>query len=163
MKVPEIKITVIIILVIVVLFVAIRTYKNRKMKTKECNFLDSEEFDSPDEIGSGKKMQHSTLLMLCQARKIANVKFVINSGYRTVSHNKKVGGVTNSSHLKGYAVDISTPSGKNQITIIKALRKTGFKRFGVYNNFVHVDNDPTKTQFVAWGSKSEDINPFKLA
>ena len=133
------------------------------MKTKECNFFDSEEFDSPDEIGSGKKMQHSTLLMLCQARKIANVPFKINSGYRTVSHNKKVGGVTNSSHIKGYAVDISTPSGKNQIAIIKALRKAGFKRFGVYNNFVHTDNDPTKTQFVAWGSKSEDINPFKLA
>ncbi len=130
---------------------------------RECKYFKSTEFDSPDVSGTGKKMQHSTLLMLCQARKIADVPFVINSGFRTVAHNTEVGGVSNSAHLKGYASDIATPNGKNQILILKALRQAGFKRFGVYKNFVHVDNDPSKRQFIAWGEKSTEINPFNLA
>lgn len=34
----------------------------------------------------------------------------INSGYRTAEHNKKVGGVSNSLHLKGLAVDFNLPA-----------------------------------------------------
>ena len=162
MKVDEIKILIIVIVIVILLF-AYKIYKKRKEMIRECKFFKSSEFDSPDAPGSGKNMQHSTLLMLCQARKISGVPFVINSGLRTIEHNKAVGGVANSAHLKGYASDIATPNGKNQILILRALRLAGFKRFGVYNNFIHVDNDPSKTQFVAWGTKSKDINPFNLA
>ena len=41
------------------------------------------EFDSPDEIGSGSRMQSSTLQMLDDARGIAGVPFRINSGFRS--------------------------------------------------------------------------------
>jgi len=133
------------------------------MQIKQCKYFNTSEFDSPDVPGSGKNMQHSTLLMLCEARKIADVPFKINSGYRTKAHNNKVGGVTNSAHLKGYAADISTPNGKHQEKILRALRQAGFKRFGVYTNFIHVDSDPTKKQFVAWGSQSSVNNPFNYA
>ena len=133
------------------------------MQIKQCKYFNTSEFDSPDVPGSGKNMQHSTLLMLCEARKIADVPFKINSGYRTEAHNADVGGVSNSAHLKGYAADISTPNGKHQEKILRALRQAGFKRFGVYTNFIHVDSDPTKKQFVAWGSQSSVNNPFNYA
>ena len=162
MKFTNIKILIIVV-VVVVLLIAYRIYKKRKNMIRECKFFKSTEFDSPDVPGSGKNMNHSTLLMLCEARKIADVPFKINSGYRTEAHNEKVGGVSNSAHLKGYAIDIATPNGKHQEKIVRALRQAGFKRFGVYTNFVHADNDPNKKQFVAWGANSKKINPFNYA
>ena len=148
---------------VVVLLIAYRIYKKRKNMIQECKYFNSSEFDSPDVPGSGKNMQHSTLLMLCEARKIANIPFKINSAFRSVAHNKAVGGVANSAHLKGYAIDIATPNGKNQKQVVKALREAGFKRFGVYKNFVHADNDPRKKQLVAWGANAQKINPFNYA
>ena len=163
MESGKLKIGILIMVFVVITAFAIRFIKRKKMQIKQCQYFNSSEFDSPDVPGTGKNMQHSTLLMLCEARKIADVPFKINSGYRTKAHNTKVKGVSNSAHLKGYAADISTPSGKYQVKILIALRQAGFKRFGVYKNFVHVDNDPTKNQFVAWGSQSQTNNPFQLA
>ncbi len=150
-----------ILLVVIVLFVIIT--RKKMAEIKECSFFDTKEFDSPDVQGSGKNMQHTTLLMLCEARKIANVPFKINSGFRTIEHNAKVGGVVNSAHTRGYAIDISTPNGHNQKLIVKALRQAGFKRFGIYTNFIHADNDPIKKQFAYWGTAKERFNPFHLA
>ncbi len=150
-------------MIVIILITGCKLYKKRKDMIKECKYFKLSEFDSPDVPGSGKNMHHSTLLMLCEARKIAGVPFKINSGFRSVAHNKKVGGVANSAHLKGYAIDIATPNGKNQEIIVRALRQAGFKRFGVYTNFVHADNDPSKKQFVAWGANSKKINPFDYA
>lgn len=163
METNKIKIAVVIILIVTILLIALRAYKKKKMQIKQCKYFNTSEFDSPDVPGSGKNMHASTLQMLCKARKIAGIPFKINSGYRSVAHNKAVGGVSNSAHLKGYAADISTPNGNNQETIVKALRQAGFKRFGVYKTFIHADNDPTKKQFVAWGANSQKINPFNYA
>ena len=66
-----------------------------------------EEFDSSDEPGSGAKMHEEILHMLDAVRKEYGKPIKINSGYRTEARNKKIGGVPNSSHLKGLAVDIS--------------------------------------------------------
>jgi len=88
MKFTNVKILIIIV-VVVVLLIAYRIYKKRKNMIRECKFFKSTEFDSPDVPGSGKNMQHSTLLMLCEARKIADVPFKINSGFRSKAHNKK--------------------------------------------------------------------------
>jgi len=69
------------------------------------------EFDSPDSKGSGKNMTKEFLIKLEIARDIANVPFLISSGFRTPQHNislKKQGykASANSSHLKGCAADI---------------------------------------------------------
>ena len=159
----KIKIGIIIIVFVVITAFIIRFIKRKRMQIKQCKYFNSSEFDSPDVPGTGKKMQHSTLLMLCEARKIAGIPFKINSGYRTIAHNAEVGGVSNSAHLKGYAIDISTPTKQMQEKVVRALRQAGFKRFGVYSNFVHADNDPSKKQFVAWGVHSSEINPFNYA
>jgi len=111
------------------------------------------EFDSDDEdgsgVGTGARMQPSTLAMLDNAREIAGVPFKINSGFRTVAHNRAVGGVANSSHIGGWAADIATTPA-TQTRILAAVRKAGFRRIGIYRTFIHVDNDPTKPSPAEW-------------
>ena len=100
-----------------------------------------------------KDMRNTTLAMLEKAREIAGIPFIINSGRRCESHNKIVGGVKNSAHTRGYAVDICAITGGARFTIIQALLQAGFKRIGVYSNFIHVDNDPKKPSGVMWYGK----------
>lgn len=108
------------------------------------------EFDSPDLIGSGEEMKQSTLNLLDEAREVAGIPFVINSGYRTEKHNADVGGVQGSSHTKGYAIDVACSSSFNRFKIINAALQVGFTRIGVSESFVHLDNDPGKAQTVIW-------------
>jgi len=113
-------------------------------------YFDISEFDSPDEVGSGSRMQPSTLQMLDNAREIAGIPFKINSGFRTKSHNAYIGGAKLSSHLYGYAVDIHCTDSRRRAIILNALREVGFTRFGVADTFIHTDNDPDKDQNVLW-------------
>ena len=69
----------------------------------------------------------------------------INSGCRCVIHNKSVGGVYNSYHLRGFAVDIgSRTSVIKLLKIIEVLYSGGlwpFIRWKHYinRNFIHID------------------------
>lgn len=108
------------------------------------------EFNSPDEIGSGKYMDENFLSRLDDARGIAGIPFTINSGFRTKSRNAYVGGKNNSSHQYGYAADIHCTDSRSRFIIIDALIKAGFSRIGVGKTFIHVDNDPDKDGSVAW-------------
>ncbi len=108
------------------------------------------EFDSPDEPGSGSKMNDEIVHMLDAARKIYGKPMKINSGYRTISHNKKVGGVSSSSHIKGLAADIACSNSVDRFKMLGALKQVGFKRIGVAGTFIHVDIDKDKTQNVIW-------------
>lgn len=129
---------------------------NRKMVLA---FFKLSEFDSPDAPGSGGQMRASTLKMLDKAREYAGIPFFITSGVRTDSHNKAVGGVKDSAHPRGYAVDIRTLTLSDQKKVVKALVKAGFKRIGIGKNFVHADNDPLKPSPAAWGY--DPLNGFK--
>ena len=108
------------------------------------------EFDSPDKKGSGANMQESFVRKLDDARTLADTPFSITSGYRTPAHNKKVGGVANSSHVTGYAADIAVKSNSARFKILNALHAVGFNRIGIGKGFIHVDNDPTKPQNTVW-------------
>tara|TARA_B100000965_G_C19530628_1_gene730931 strand:+ start:738 stop:1115 length:378 start_codon:yes stop_codon:yes gene_type:complete len=102
-----------------------------------------EEFDSPDEPGSGSdNMCPDFLELLDFARGQAGIPFKINSGYRTESHNKKLAKSSNkSSHLVGKAVDIACSNARDRFIIIRALIDAGFDRIGVSDSFIHVDSD----------------------
>ncbi|MDP1614195.1 MAG: D-Ala-D-Ala carboxypeptidase family metallohydrolase [Methylococcales bacterium] len=89
------------------------------------------------------KINKELLGMLDEARELAGIPFKISSGYRCVKHNKAVGGVPNSSHLVGKAVDIKG-TGQKQKMIIQALRNSGFLRLGIARTFVHADIDHSK-------------------
>ena len=107
-------------------------------------YFSFKEFDSPDKKGSGYLMDETFLSMLEDARHIAKIPFKINSGYRTAKHNKKVGGVKSSSHLKGCAVDIHCNDSTSRFIIYNALIDVGFNRIGVAKTFIHVDCDIDK-------------------
>ena len=108
------------------------------------------EFDSPDQPGSGELMRSLTLALIDQARAQAGRPFRINSGYRTPAHNRKVGGVGDSAHTGGWAVDIHAMTDAEKKAICKALFDVGFRRFGIGKTFVHVDNDPGKKTPAVW-------------
>lgn len=68
----------------------------------------------------------------------------VNSGYRTVEHNKAVGGESNSLHLCGMAADIKvdgTSPSTVHATIEKLIAAGKMKQggLGLYNTFVHYD------------------------
>lgn len=93
-----------------------------------------------------KGLKHEFVLLLDKARDIAGIPFVINSGFRTPSHNKTVGGVPNSAHLTGLAVDIRARNGEEMYLIVKAAIEVGIKRIGINraSQFCHLDNDLSK-------------------
>lgn len=64
----------------------------------------------------------------------------VNSGYRTPSHNKTVGGAANSMHMYGAAADIRPANGdlaKLHELAKEIMANTG--GIGVYKTFIHVD------------------------
>jgi len=84
------------------------------------------------------------------ARDFAGVPFKINSACRCSKHNEDVMGSPSSSHLKGMAADIAVLDSLDRYSILSALMSVGFKRIGVYKNFIHVDVDNSKLQNVIW-------------
>ena len=76
----------------------------------------------------------------------------INSGYRSVHHNKNIGGVKNSQHLLGKAADITTKSyTSKQLVLIfeKLISKGDLKQggLGLYNGFIHYDIRNTRSRW----------------
>ena len=104
------------------------------------------EFD--DAPGTGKNMKKDFLTKLDKARDIADVPFKITSGYRSKETNKKVGGVSTSSHLKGLAADISCKDSSTRQKIVNALIQAGFTRIGIADTFIHCDTDKDKNDAI---------------
>jgi len=100
------------------------------------------EFD--DAPGTGKNMKKEFLTKLDKARAIANVPFKITSGYRSKETNKRVKGVSTSSHLKGLAADISCKDSSTRQKIVNSLIQAGFTRIGIADTFIHCDTDKDK-------------------
>jgi len=88
--------------------------------------------------------------MLDDARHKAGIPFVITSGYRCPSHNRAVGGVANSAHTKGLAADIACSDERSRGYIIGALYEASFNRIGIHPDFIHVDDDDSKSADVVW-------------
>jgi uncharacterized protein YcbK (DUF882 family) len=113
-------------------------------------YFEYEEFDSPDVQGSGQLMDPKLLEMIDEVREIYGKPIRINSGYRTEAHNRKVGGVDSSSHIKGLAIDVSCTRSDDRFKMLTALIEVGFNRIGVAGSFIHVDIDKDKSQNVIW-------------
>lgn len=85
------------------------------------------------------------------ARDLCGFPIVITSGARTPEQNAAAGGTSESSHMKGLAVDLRAPTGKNEREkMIWALGRAGFQRVGLYDRHFHVDVDTDKAQEIVW-------------
>lgn len=126
--------------------------------------VDLSVFDSPDQPGSGSCMDPGFIRMLREVERMSAYPVFanINSGARSPAHNRKVGGAARSSHLIPVcrAADIHTPSREVQKRLVRAAVAAGFRRIGIGRTFIHLDNDPAKSQGVAWGYPSGAPPPF---
>ena len=95
----------------------------------------------PDDVLENVKVVAEQLQVL---RDVLNIPITINSAYRSPKHNKKIGGVKNSQHITGKAVDIVAKgittnylAFKINELILKGKMLEG--GIGIYDTFVHYD------------------------
>ena len=102
------------------------------------NFTFSE-YASKD--GSHVILYSKRLASLIQAIRDTVGPVTINSAFRTPEHNDAVGGVADSQHLLGIAVDLKIPYGYNADSFMSAIEKiTGTEvGLGKYRTFIHLD------------------------
>ena len=114
------------------------------------HFLPSE-FRCKCGCGAGmERMDSGFLMKLEEARELAGIPFVLSSAYRCPRHNRKVGGVEDSAHVRGYAADIRCVSSHDRFRLLAALMEAGFRRIELAPTWIHVDSDPEKPQDVAF-------------
>lgn len=107
------------------------------------------EFDC--KCGCGKNnMTETQMDMLLQARILANIPFVINSGTRCLKHNTASRGSVDSEHLYGEGTDINCTSSTARWKIIDSLIAAGFNRIGIDEKFIHAGSRIEKPQNVIW-------------
>jgi len=78
--------------------------------------------------------------MLDKLRKKINAPIIITSGYRCKKHNKEVGGVKNSYHMRGMAADVYSKNySPNELG--RYTDEIGFDTIIVYpeKGFIHLD------------------------
>lgn len=88
--------------------------------------------------------------MLDRARGLAHIPFHITSGYRPPAQNEVVGGVQDSAHLRGLAVDIACYDSRARMKMVTALIVAGCRRLGVYRSHIHADVDDSLPADVLW-------------
>jgi hypothetical protein len=79
----------------------------------------------------------------------------ITSIYRSVEHNRAVGGVANSYHLQGRAIDVARRPGVTHAQIAAALTRAGYKMIESLDEGDH--------SHFAFGGPGETITPQQVA
>lgn len=93
----------------------------------------------------------STLLsMLDELREKSSCPVLLTSGYRGRDYNLAHGGVKDSAHTKGLAMDISCSDTSHRLLYLRAAIAVGFTRIGIGKTFLHLDIDTSKPQNVIW-------------
>ena len=132
----------------------VKTYSIKKDgNTKLSANFTVKEFACKD--GSDKVLVDSSLATVLQ--KIRNhfaKPVIITSAYRTSAYNKKIGGATNSQHVKGTAADIVI-QGVAPIEVARyceyLLPDSG--GIGLYSGFVHVDVRTNRSRWEDYGTE----------
>jgi len=114
--------------------------------------FEPEEFDSPDQEGSGfLKMQVPFVQKLDALREKVGFRLVVNSGFRSISYNARLrDSVDGSAHCLGCAVDLACRDSRTRFLVLKAALELGFQRMGIGPTFVHLDDDITRASEVVW-------------
>jgi len=96
------------------------------------------------------------MFKLDRARQLYGYPINITSGFRTEEENDAIGGVSDSSHLKGMAVDIQAPHDPYvREKLMWSLGSAGFLRVESAPNHIHVDIDKTKPMPCFWEGSDE--------
>ena len=93
----------------------------------------------------------------------------INSGYRTLVYNRRIGSKDKSQHPKGRALDLDRPDGITELEFLalalEVARRPGSKLrgIGIYPEFMHIDIRPTDRLHRWRGSRPADLGARVVA
>ena len=90
------------------------------------------------------------VLALEKLERESGLELEFSSGYRCKACNAAAGGVKNSAHLRGKAVDILVSNSAERWQLLSSAAKMGFRRIGVARRFIHLDLDLNLPQDVVW-------------
>jgi len=108
------------------------------------------EFNCPC-CGKGSELMDPNLIhILDLVREETGRPIHITSAYRCEKHNKEVGGVAESAHTEGKAVDIKCNNSTLRMLYVCLFCAHGIKRLGIGKTFIHIDMDDTLPQNVMW-------------
>jgi len=99
-------------------------------------------------------IHYEFLLVLDELRRLCGFPLIVSSGYRCPKHNASVGGVKDSAHVKGLAVDLIAENSHKRHVILKKAFEINIQRIGIGQSFIHLDIDTTKPQQVVWVYKN---------
>lgn len=102
-----------------------KNFKLREFQCKHCHAV---------------KLCPELLRRLQAMREECGRAIIINSGYRCATHNKSVGGATNSQHLSGRAADIQISGYSVSQMVALAEKYFGKGGIGIGSNYIHVDS-----------------------
>jgi len=90
-------------------------------------------------------------------RSIIGYPLIVTSACRCEKHNKLVGGSKLSSHIctsdkSSFAFDIAYSNANVCFMIVRTALKVGFHRIGIYEDFVHLDDDVSKRPAIWYGN-----------
>lgn len=115
------------------------------------SFFKRSEFDSPDAPGSGSLLDANFLFKLETARRKCGFPWRVTSGYRTPEYNKKIGGASDSWHVKGKAVDIACTDSRKRRALVAAAIAVDIPGIEICDAHVHLDMGPPRL----WTDKSK--------
>lgn len=71
-----------------------------------------------------ENLEHLAVNLLDKVREMWGKTLIVNSGYRCTELNKAVGGVVNSNHLTGEAVDITTGTKEGNLKLFEIIKSS---------------------------------------
>ena len=85
-------------------------------------------------------------------KKLGNYPILVTSGFRSKKVNKAVGGVRNSDHLEGLAVDIIIKNNKSIKDTAKQIIETQleFDQIIIYRKFIHLGFNKKMRKQIVW-------------
>ena len=91
--------------------------------------------------------------VLDPAREILGGPVTVNSGYRCAKHNREVGGVSASQHLRGEAADITAGSPEENKQLAKIIEENGR-----YDQLIRYMGPGGKIRFIHVSWKRNGVN-----
>jgi len=123
----------------------VRTYSMADGDVQLSEHFKLSEFRCKD--GSDEVLLDMALLPLLESIRAYYAKpITINSGYRTPTYNKSIGGATDSQHMKGKAADIVV-FGIDPLDVYRLLDPHHTGGLGKYTHFTHIDVRASKARW----------------